>query len=142
MPDLLDRLKAALADRYRVDREIGRGGMATVYLAEDLKHHRPVALKVLRPELAAALGLARRAAESSAGARVDGAEATTTRLARLRPRGERDGYVLLQGIRHAEQRAERDVRVGRLEPGDLLLTHAHRASQRFLTQPRPVASGA
>jgi tetratricopeptide (TPR) repeat protein len=56
MPDLLDRLKTALANRYRVDREIGRGGMATVYLAEDLKHHRPVALKVLRPELAAVLG--------------------------------------------------------------------------------------
>jgi Tol biopolymer transport system component/tRNA A-37 threonylcarbamoyl transferase component Bud32 len=51
-----DRLAAALADRYRVDRELGQGGMATVYLAEDLKHHRRVALKVLRPELAATLG--------------------------------------------------------------------------------------
>jgi serine/threonine-protein kinase len=52
----LDRLKAALADRYAIQRELGRGGMATVYLALDLKHHRPVALKVLRPELADALG--------------------------------------------------------------------------------------
>jgi hypothetical protein len=51
-----DRLTTALADRYRIERELGRGGMATVSLAEDLKHHRPVALKVLRPELAAALG--------------------------------------------------------------------------------------
>jgi serine/threonine protein kinase len=51
-----DRLAAALADRYRVERELGQGGMATVYLAEDLKHHRRVALKVLRPELAATLG--------------------------------------------------------------------------------------
>jgi tetratricopeptide (TPR) repeat protein len=59
MTDLLDRLKAALADRYRIERELGRGGMATVYLAEDLKHHRQVAVKVLRPELAAALGLER-----------------------------------------------------------------------------------
>lgn len=50
------RLAAALADRYRIERELGRGGMATVYLAEDLKHHRKVAIKVLRPELAAALG--------------------------------------------------------------------------------------
>jgi serine/threonine protein kinase len=50
MPDALDRLKAALADRYTLQRELGRGGMATVYLAEDLKHHRPVALKVLKPE--------------------------------------------------------------------------------------------
>jgi serine/threonine protein kinase len=49
-------LRAALADRYRIEREIGAGGMATVYLAEDLKHHRKVALKVLRPELSAQLG--------------------------------------------------------------------------------------
>ena len=51
-----ERLAVALRDRYRIERELGAGGMATVYLADDLKHHRPVALKVLRPELAAALG--------------------------------------------------------------------------------------
>jgi len=56
MPDLLDHLKAALADRYRVDREIGRGGMAHVFQAQDLKLDRPVAIKVLRPDLAAVLG--------------------------------------------------------------------------------------
>ena len=50
------RLTTVLADRYRIIRELGQGGMATVYLAEDLKHHRQVAIKVLRPELAAALG--------------------------------------------------------------------------------------
>jgi serine/threonine protein kinase len=55
MADILDRLKAALADRYLIEREIGSGGMATVYLAQDLKHERQVAVKVLRPELAAAL---------------------------------------------------------------------------------------
>ena len=55
MPNL-DRLKTALADRYVIEREIGAGGMATVYLAEDLKHKRKVAVKVLRPELAAVLG--------------------------------------------------------------------------------------
>jgi serine/threonine-protein kinase len=55
MADILDRLKAALADRYHIERELGSGGMATVYLAEDLKHHRKVAVKVLRPDLAAAL---------------------------------------------------------------------------------------
>jgi serine/threonine-protein kinase len=52
-------LVTATADRYRIEREIGRGGMATVYLAEDLRHHRPVALKVLRPDLAATLGAER-----------------------------------------------------------------------------------
>ncbi|WP_373067759.1 protein kinase domain-containing protein, partial [Gemmatimonas sp.] len=49
------RLSVALADRYRLEREIGAGGMATVYLAEDLRHHRSVAVKVLRPELSATL---------------------------------------------------------------------------------------
>ncbi len=53
------RLRDALADRYRLERELGQGGMATVYLAQDLKHNRQVAVKVLRPELAAALGLER-----------------------------------------------------------------------------------
>ena len=59
MPELLERLQQALADRYRIERELGAGGMATVYLAEDLRHERKVALKVLRPELAATMGLAR-----------------------------------------------------------------------------------
>ncbi len=59
MTDQLDRLKAALADRYKLERQLGVGGMATVYLAEDLKHKRKVALKVLRPELAAVLGAER-----------------------------------------------------------------------------------
>jgi TolB-like protein/tRNA A-37 threonylcarbamoyl transferase component Bud32 len=54
--DELARVRAALADKYSIEREIGAGGMATVYLAEDLKHDRRVAVKVLRPELAAALG--------------------------------------------------------------------------------------
>ena len=54
MADVFERLKAVLADRYAVERGIGSGGMATVYLAEDLKHERHVVVKVLRPELAAA----------------------------------------------------------------------------------------
>jgi len=54
-----DRLTITLADRYRIERELGQGGMATVYLAEDLKHKRKVALKVLKPELAAVLGAER-----------------------------------------------------------------------------------
>jgi len=56
VPEPLERLTAALADRYRIERELGAGGMATVYLAEDLKHHRKVAVKVLRADLAASLG--------------------------------------------------------------------------------------
>src|SRR3989449_7712383 len=56
LADPLESLRAALAERYTIERELGRGGMATVYLAQDLKHHRKVAIKVLEPELAAALG--------------------------------------------------------------------------------------
>jgi len=56
MSSTADRFVAALADQYRVDRELGQGGMATVYLAEDVRHRRKVALKVLHPELSAVLG--------------------------------------------------------------------------------------
>ena len=59
MADAQAALAAALADRYRVERELGQGGMATVYLAQDLKHDRKVAIKVLRPELAAVIGAER-----------------------------------------------------------------------------------
>src|ERR1700674_730194 len=55
MSDLRERLQSGLADRYRLERELGRGGMATVFLALDLRHKRPVALKVLHPEAAPAL---------------------------------------------------------------------------------------
>jgi serine/threonine-protein kinase len=56
MSEILERLRSELSDHYAVEREIGSGGMATVYLAEDLKHQRAVAVKVLRPELASSLG--------------------------------------------------------------------------------------
>jgi serine/threonine-protein kinase len=56
MPEVLSRLQLALSDRYRLDREIGQGGMAVVFLAEDLRHGRKVAIKVLHPELSAVLG--------------------------------------------------------------------------------------
>ena len=67
----LERLGVALAGRYRLVREIGRGGMATVYRADDLKHDRPVALKVLKPELAASLGAERFLREITLTARLD-----------------------------------------------------------------------
>jgi serine/threonine protein kinase/tetratricopeptide (TPR) repeat protein len=65
-----DQLRTALADRYAVDREVGRGGMATVFLAQDLKHDRQVALKVLHPELAATLGSERFLREIQIAARL------------------------------------------------------------------------
>jgi len=68
--DSLARLRAALAGRYTIEHELGRGGMATVYLAEDLKHRRRVAIKVLKPELAAALGPERFLREIQIAARL------------------------------------------------------------------------
>lgn len=70
MTDLRERLQSGLADRYRLERELGRGGMATVFLATDLKHKRPVALKVLHPELAQALGPKRFQREIETAARL------------------------------------------------------------------------
>ena len=56
MISINDRLSVGLSDRYRIERELGQGGMATVYLAHDVRHDRKVAIKVLKPELAAVLG--------------------------------------------------------------------------------------
>ena len=63
MTDPVSRLNAALDGRYAIERELGEGGMATVYLADDLKHERKVALKVLKPDLAAVVGAERFLAE-------------------------------------------------------------------------------
>ena len=70
MPELADRLRTALAGHYTVEREVGRGGMATVFLAQDQKHDRRVALKVLHPELAASLGSERFLREIQIAARL------------------------------------------------------------------------
>ncbi len=88
MPELLDRLKTALADRYTIEREIGAGGMATVYLAEDLKLHRKVALKVLRPELAAALGPERFLREIEIGGKL-----SHPNILPVFDSGEADGFL-------------------------------------------------
>jgi eukaryotic-like serine/threonine-protein kinase len=87
MTELTSRLQAALADRYRIERELGQGGMATVYLAEDLKHHRRVAVKVLRPELAATLGPERFAREIEVAARLQ-----HPHILGLLDSGDADGY--------------------------------------------------
>jgi eukaryotic-like serine/threonine-protein kinase len=83
-----ERLRAALASRYRIVREAGRGGMATVYLAEDLKHDRRVAVKVLRPELAVALGPERFLREIQIAAIL-----AHPHILPLHDSGEADGFV-------------------------------------------------
>ena len=88
MPDTFDRLKQALADRYAIEHELGSGGMATVYLAEDLKHHRKVAVKVLRSDLAAALGPERFLREIEIAANL-----THPHIVPLHDSGEADGFL-------------------------------------------------
>jgi len=82
------RLTAALADRYRIERELGQGGMATVYLAEDLKHKRRVAVKVLKPELAAVLGAERFVVEITTTAALQ-----HPHILPLFDSGEADGFL-------------------------------------------------
>ena len=92
MDNLLDRLQVSLAGRYVIERELGRGGMATVYLAEDTKHHRPVAVKVLSPALAAGLGTDRFLREIEIAARL-----THPHILPLHDSGDADGlpyYVM------------------------------------------------
>ena len=84
----LDRLRAALADRYTIERELGQGGMATVYLAEDLKHHRKVAVKVLREDLAASLGASRFLREIEIAAQLQ-----HPHILPLLDSGEADGFL-------------------------------------------------
>ncbi len=88
MEDLVARLKAALADRYRIERELGSGGMATVYLAHDLKHDREVAVKVLRPELSAVLGAERFLREIRIAAKL-----SHPHILALYDSGEAEGFV-------------------------------------------------
>ncbi len=91
MPDhseQLEHLKAALADRYRIERALGRGGMATVYLAEDLKTRRKVAIKVLKPEIAAVVGPDRFLREIVITAKLD-----HPHILPLHDSGEADGFL-------------------------------------------------
>jgi eukaryotic-like serine/threonine-protein kinase len=88
MTDLLGRVRQALDGRYRLERELGRGGMGLVFLAEDLKHHRRVALKVLRPELAQSLGAERFLREIRISAQLNHPNILT-----LIDSGEADGFA-------------------------------------------------
>ncbi len=88
MPDPVARLNAALEGRFAIERELGEGGMATVYLADDLKHERKVALKVLKPELAAVVGAERVLAEIKTTANLQHAH-----ILPLFDSGEADGFL-------------------------------------------------
>ncbi len=88
MTEITAKLSTALADRYKIERHLGEGGMAIVYLAEDLKHKRKVAVKVLRPELAATLGPERFVREIEIAAGL-----THPHILPLHDSGEADGFL-------------------------------------------------
>jgi tRNA A-37 threonylcarbamoyl transferase component Bud32 len=107
MTDTRSHLTTALADRYRIERELGQGGMATVYLAEDLRHHRKVAVKVLRPELAATLGPDRFSREIEVAAQLQ-----HPNILPLHDSGEAEGFLyyvmpFIQGESLRERLAKR-----------------------------------
>ena len=87
-PVLIEKLRAAISDEYLIDRELGKGGMATVYLAQDAKHDRLVALKVLHPELAASLGPDRFLREIKLAAKLN-----HPHILGLHDSGEADGFL-------------------------------------------------
>src|SRR5215213_3080112 len=88
MSDTLERLHTALADRYRIERELGQGGMATVYLAHDVRHDRDVAIKILNAELAESLGRQRFVREIRMAAKLN-----HPHILPLYDSGECDGFL-------------------------------------------------
>ncbi len=132
VPDPVAHLSSALAGRYRVERELGAGGMATVYLAEDLKHHRQVAIKVLREDLAASLGTERFVREINIAAGL-----THPHILPLHDSGEAggrlfyvmpyvDGPTLRQKlVRHGELPIAEAVRILRDIADALSFAHRH-----------------
>src|SRR6266487_5748726 len=148
MAEILGRLQAALADRYAIDRELGRGGTATVYLAQDRKHGRAVAVKVLRPELAAALGAERFLREIEIAARL-----THPHILSLHDSGEANGFLYyvmpyLEGEslrdrlkREAQLPVEEAVRIAREVASALSYAHSHDVVHRDIKPENILLSG-
>jgi serine/threonine protein kinase len=99
----VEQLRAVLADQYTLERELGRGGMATVYLAQDLKHSRPVALKVLRPDVTEALGSTEFLRESRIAARL-----AHPNILSVHDSGEAAGLQLCDAVRHRRHPPRQD----------------------------------
>ncbi len=137
MADSVARLRAALADQYAIERELGRGGMATVYLASDLKHRRTVAIKVLRPEIASLLGPDRFVREVEIAARLN-----HPHILALHDSGDADGflfyvmpYVAGESLRHRLDREKQlsldeALAITRQVASALAHAHAHNVIHR------------
>src|SRR6185369_15958169 len=135
----VERLRTAVSDEYTIDRELGKGGMATVYLAQDVKHERPVALKVLHPELAASLGPDRFLREIKTAAKLN-----HPHILGLHDSGEADGFLFyvmpyVEG-ETLRERLDRErqlpvneaIRIGIAVAGALDYAHRHNVVHRDL----------
>src|SRR6267143_3994922 len=148
MADHSERVRASLAGRYTIERELGRGGMATVYLARDLKHDRLVAVKVLRPELAAVLGAERFLGEIRLTAQLQHPHILT-----LIDSGEADGflyyvmpYVEGESLRQRLEREgqlplEEALRITREVASALSYAHSHDVVHRDIKPENILLSG-
>src|SRR5438094_943602 len=148
MAELLARLRGVLADRYAIDRELGHGGTATVYLAQDLKHGRSVAVKVLRPELAAALGAERFLREIEIAARL-----SNPHILPLHDSGEAAGFLyyvmpFVEGEslrdrlnREPQLPVEEAVRIAREVASALSYAHSHDVVHRDIKPENILLSG-
>ncbi|TLY76333.1 MAG: hypothetical protein E6K43_02770 [Gammaproteobacteria bacterium] len=144
----LEALRAALAERYALERELGRGGMATVFLARDLRHGRPVAIKVLRPEIAAALGPERFLREIEVAARL-----THPHILPLHDSGEAAGflyyvmpYIESESLRDRLERegqllVEEALRITRDVASALAYAHSHDVVHRDIKPENILLSG-
>ncbi len=132
MSSPLPRLTDALADRYRLERELGQGGMATVYLAQDIKHNRRVAVKVLRPELAAVIGAERFLSEITTTANLQ-----HPHILPLFDSGEADGF-LFYVMPYVEGETVRDrIEPREAAPGGRRGAHHHGGGRRARLRPPP-----
>src|SRR2546429_5975103 len=148
LADVLARLQAALADRYTIERELGHGGMATVYLAQDRKHHRLVAIKVLKPEIAAALGPERFLREIEVAARL-----THPHILALHDSGQAGGslyyvmpYIEGESLRDRLEREgqlplEEALRITREVASALSYAHSHDVVHRDIKPENILLSG-
>src|SRR5213594_1527923 len=148
MTDPQARLTAALAGRYRVERELGRGGMATVYLARDLRHNRGVAVKVLRPDIAGAIGADRFLREIEIAAQL-----SHPHILPLYDSGQADGllyYVMpfVEGeslrdrlTREGQLPLEEALQITREVTGALSYAHAHGVVHRDIKPENILLSG-
>ena len=146
--DTAARIAAALADRYRIERELGQGGMATVYLAEDLKHRRKVAVKVLRPELAESIGGTRFLREIEIAAQL-----SHPHILPLHDSGEAGGFLYyVMPFVEGEPLRARLAREGALAPADasrylreladaLAYAHSHGVVHRDIKPENVMLSG-